>query len=101
MKDMVPSRGRRAPIGRYRWAICALLFCVITSTIGTLQLFDENYVLTRGGPADATLTPVLYLYRVGFQQSDFGYAAAIAWAVVLLTGLISLAQFRLLGKGRI
>ncbi|MER5635470.1 sugar ABC transporter permease [Kitasatospora sp. NPDC002227] len=77
-----------------------LLFCVITSTIGTLQLFDENFVLTRGGPADATLTPVLYLYRVGFQQSDFGYAAAIAWAVVLVTGVISLLQFRLLGRGR-
>ncbi|WP_441247902.1 carbohydrate ABC transporter permease [Kitasatospora sp. McL0602] len=77
-----------------------LLFCVITSTIGTLQLFDENYTLTRGGPADATLTPVLYLYKVGFQQSDFGYAAAIAWVVVALTGLISLAQFRLFGRGR-
>ncbi|AUG75156.1 lactose/L-arabinose transport system permease protein [Kitasatospora sp. MMS16-BH015] len=76
-----------------------LLFCVITSTIGTLQLFDENYVLTRGGPGDATLTPVLYLYKVGFQQSDFGYAAAIAWAVVLLTGVVSLVQYRLLGKG--
>jgi lactose/L-arabinose transport system permease protein len=77
-----------------------LLFCVITSTIGTLQLFDENYTLTRGGPGDATLTPVLYLYKVGFQQGDFGYAAAIAWAVVLLTGLISLVQFRLIGRGQ-
>ncbi|MFE7529038.1 carbohydrate ABC transporter permease [Kitasatospora sp. NPDC057542] len=77
-----------------------VLFCVITSTIGTLQLFDENYVLTRGGPGDATLTPVVYLYKVGFQQLDFGYAAAIAWVVVLIIAAVSLLQFRLYGRER-
>lgn len=71
-----------------------LLFCSITSTIGTLQLFDEPLVLTGGGPGDATLTPILYLYQVGFKQFDFGYAAAIAWVVVLLIGGLSWAQFR-------
>ena len=59
-----------------------LIFTTITSTIGALQLFDENYILTEGGPSDATLTPVLYLYKVGFQQFDFGYASAIAWLLV-------------------
>ncbi|HEY9424380.1 MAG TPA: sugar ABC transporter permease, partial [Microterricola sp.] len=53
-----------------------LIFTTITSTIGALQLFDENYILTGGGPSDATLTPVLYLYKVGFQHFDFGYASA-------------------------
>jgi len=77
-----------------------LLFCVITSTIGTLQLFDENYTLTRGGPDDATLTPVLYLYKVGFQQMDFGYAAAIAWVVVAVIAVISFLQFRFFGRER-
>ncbi|MFF2009723.1 carbohydrate ABC transporter permease [Streptomyces sp. NPDC058195] len=77
-----------------------VLFCVITSTIGTLQLFDENYVLTRGGPDDATLTPVLYLYRVGFQQFDFGYAAAIAWVVVLLIAAVSALQYLAFGRER-
>ncbi|MEU8926404.1 sugar ABC transporter permease [Kitasatospora sp. NPDC048545] len=77
-----------------------VLFCVVTSTIGTLQLFDENYVLTRGGPGDATLTPVVYLYKVGFQQLDFGYAAAIAWTVVLIIAAVSLLQFRLYGRER-
>ncbi|MBD2892977.1 Lactose transport system permease protein LacF [Actinomadura sp. RB99] len=75
-----------------------VLFCLVTSTIGTLQLFDENYVLTKGGPGNATMSPVLYLYKVGFEQLDFGYAAAIAWVVVLIIGLISYAQFRFLGK---
>ncbi|MFJ5816817.1 carbohydrate ABC transporter permease [Streptomyces sp. NPDC093108] len=76
------------------------LFCVITSTIGTLQLFDENYVLTRGGPDDATLTPVVYLYKVGFQQLDFGYAAAIAWVVVALIAAISALQYVAFGRER-
>ncbi|WP_207933970.1 sugar ABC transporter permease [Actinomadura sp. KC06] len=75
-----------------------VLFCSVTSTIGTLQLFDENYVLTGGGPGNATMTPVLYLYKVGFEQLDFGYAAAIAWVLVVIIGLISYAQFRFLGK---
>ncbi|MCX4868670.1 sugar ABC transporter permease [Streptomyces sp. NBC_00257] len=77
-----------------------VLFCVITSTIGTLQLFDENYVLTRGGPDDATLTPVVYLYKVGFQQLDFGYAAAIAWVVVALIAAISALQYIAFGRER-
>ncbi|GGT81157.1 lactose ABC transporter permease [Actinomadura citrea] len=75
-----------------------ILFCSVTSTIGTLQLFDENYVLTGGGPGNATTTPVLYLYKVGFEQLDFGYAAALSWVVVVVIGLISYAQFRFFGK---
>lgn len=77
-----------------------ILFCTITSTIGTLQLFDENYVLTKGGPDNATLTPVLYLFKVGFDQLDFGYAAAIAWVIVLIIGLLSWVQFRVFGRDR-
>jgi len=71
-----------------------ILFCSITSTIGTLQLFDENFVLTKGGPDNATMTPVLYLYKIGFDQMDFSYASAIAWAVVLIIGVLSVIQFR-------
>ena len=77
-----------------------ILFCLITSTIGTLQLFDEPYLLTGGGPDNATLTPIIYLYQVGFQQLDFGYASAIAWVVVLLIGALSLIQFKALGRRR-
>ncbi|MET1018472.1 MAG: sugar ABC transporter permease [Microterricola sp.] len=73
-----------------------LIFTTITSTIGALQLFDENYILTGGGPSDATLTPVLYLYKVGFQHFDFGYASAIAWLLVVLTAIVSIIQFRLM-----
>jgi len=73
-----------------------LIFTTVTSTIGALQLFDENFILTEGGPNDATLTPVLYLYKVGFRQFDFGYASAIAWLLVALTAIIAVVQFRLM-----
>ncbi|MDQ0614301.1 lactose/L-arabinose transport system permease protein [Microbacterium sp. W4I4] len=73
-----------------------LIFTSVTSTIGALQLFDENYILTGGGPNNATLTPVLYLYKMGFQQFDFGYASAIAWMLVILTGIIAVVQFRIM-----
>ena len=73
-----------------------LIFTSVTSTIGALQLFDENYILTQGGPNDATLTPVLYLYKVGFRQFDFGYASAIAWMLVVLTAVIAVIQFRIM-----
>ncbi|GAA1750935.1 carbohydrate ABC transporter permease [Agromyces humatus] len=73
-----------------------LIFTTVTSTIGALQLFDENFILTEGGPNDATLTPVLYLYKVGFRQFDFGYASAIAWLLVVITAIIAIVQFRLM-----
>ena len=73
-----------------------LIFTGITSTIGALQLFDENFILTGGGPNDATLTPVLYLYKVGFRQFDFGYASAIAWMLVLITAIVAVVQFRVM-----
>ncbi|RXZ51177.1 sugar ABC transporter permease [Agromyces fucosus] len=73
-----------------------LIFTTVTSTIGALQLFDENWILTEGGPNDATLTPVLYLYKVGFRQFDFGYASAIAWMLVVITAIIAIVQFRIM-----
>lgn len=70
-----------------------LVFTTVTSTIGALQLFDENFILTGGGPNNATLTPVLYLYKVAFRQFDFGYASAIAWLLVVIIVIASAVQF--------
>ncbi|WP_405003655.1 sugar ABC transporter permease [Kitasatospora purpeofusca] len=75
-----------------------LLFTVVLSTIGTLQLFDEPYVLTRGGPDSATLTVSMYLYDNGFRYFDFGYASAIAYALTLLVSVLGAAQMRLMGE---
>ncbi|AUW94315.1 lactose ABC transporter permease [Sulfobacillus thermotolerans] len=71
-----------------------LLFESVLSTIGTLQLFTEPYILTAGGPEHSSMTPVLYLYQVAFQQFHFGYASAIAFAVAVLIALLSIVQLR-------
>ncbi|WP_406456949.1 sugar ABC transporter permease [Streptomyces sp. NBC_00876] len=75
-----------------------LLLTVVLSTIGTLQLFDEPYVLTGGGPDNSTLTVTMYLYNNGFKYFDFGYASALAYALALIVAVLGLLQFRLMGE---
>ncbi len=72
-------------------------FVVATSTILALQLFTEPYVLTSpnpGGPNNATLTPVMYLYNAGFKNFEFGYASAVAWVLFALIFVFTLVQYR-------
>ena len=75
-----------------------LLFCMVLSLIGTLQLYTEPALITSGGPGDATLTLSLYMYRQGFRMFDFGYSAMVAWLIVLLAVLGALIQFKLVGR---
>lgn len=75
----------------------AILLTTVLSTIGTLQIFDEPYILTRGGPDNATLTIGVYLYQNAFVYFDFGYASAIAYVLAVLIGILGLIQFRVLG----
>ena len=71
-----------------------ILFTTVISTIGTLQLFDEPYNITLGGPSDATLTLSYYIYNLTFRfMPSFGYSATVSWVIVVLVGLLSLAQF--------
>lgn len=72
-----------------------IVFVTITSTIGTLQLFDESFILTGGGPDNATITIGHYLYNNGFNFFKFGYAAAISYALVLIIGILSMIQYRI------
>lgn len=74
-----------------------IVFTGVISTISTLQLFDEPYNLTQGGPADATMTLGLYIYNNGFQYFDFGYASSIAYVVVILVAILSYFQLKLTG----
>lgn len=74
-----------------------LLFAGILSTIGTLQLFDEPFNLTGGGPADSTMTLGLYIYQNAFEYFDPTYASAVAYVVVILVAVLSFIQFKLTG----
>jgi multiple sugar transport system permease protein len=60
-----------------------------------LQLFDEVYATTKGGPLHATTVVVYYLYQQAFQYFHAGYAAAIAAALFVVIALITAIQLRL------
>ncbi|WP_338115688.1 sugar ABC transporter permease [Paenibacillus monticola] len=75
-----------------------ILFTSITSTIGTLQLFDEVMNITKGGPGNATLTISQYIYNLSFKYSaDFGYAATVSYSIVIMIILLSFLQFKVAG----
>ncbi len=85
------------------WAITlpllrpVLLFVVVTHVIGSFQLFGQVFVLTGGGPGDATRTVVQHLYETAFQNFfQFGAASAMAWVLFAVILLFSVLQFRLL-----
>lgn len=71
-------------------------FVASTTTITALQVFEQVYILTNppGSPTDSTLTLVLYLYQEGFNQFDFGFAAAVAWVLFAVIFLFTLVQFQ-------
>lgn len=93
---------------RFRHVIWPLLrptsfFVVVTSTIGAvtgLQAFDLVYVLTKGGPANATSTIVFYIYKQAFQFGNYGYAAAITTVMVGFLVVVTGAMFALTRGGR-
>lgn len=71
-----------------------LLFTAVILTIQSLQLFDLVFAMTNGGPLFKTETLVTYMYRRGFTEFRFGYAAAIAWVLFALIMTISAVQLR-------
>jgi multiple sugar transport system permease protein len=74
-----------------------LLFVVVTHVIGSFQLFGQVFVLTGGGPGDATRTVVQHLYETAFQNFfQFGAASAMAWVLFAIVLVFSVLQFRLL-----
>ena len=77
-------------------------FVVIMSTIGSYKLFELPYILLTqtSGPNQSGLTIVMYLYQMGFDNGDLGYASAIGWMLVLIILAISLVQLRVSGTLR-
>lgn len=66
-------------------------FCIVTSTIGAMQMFDQAYVMTQGGPLNRTETVVQYIYDRGFQTApyDLGYASAISVYLFLIVAVLT------------
>lgn len=70
-------------------------FLLVWLTINSLQLFDEVYVTTKGGPLHSTTVIVYYLYQQAFVYFRAGYAAAIACLLFIVIALVTLAQLKL------
>ena len=70
-----------------------ILVTAIMSTNGTLQLFDESVTLTRGGPANMTITMSHYIYNTMFTKNpNFGYAAAMSFVILIMVAVLSAIQ---------
>jgi multiple sugar transport system permease protein len=71
-----------------------LFFTLITGIIGSFQVFTAAYIMTAGGPNNATLMYVLNLYNQAFMKYHFGYAAALAWVLFFIILVFTLLVFK-------
>lgn len=71
-----------------------ILFNLIMGIIGGFQYFTQAYIMTNGGPVNASLFYALYLYRNGFQYVKMGYASALAWVLFVIIMACILLVFR-------
>lgn len=85
------------PWKRFRYVTVPLLtptifFLMMVGVIASLQIFNQAYVMTQGGPAHATLFYVLYLFQTAFERFQMGYACAMALVLFIITLIVSLIQ---------
>jgi len=73
----------------------SILFAAVTAIISGLQIFDEPFVMVKGGPGDATRTVVMLIYESAFKNIELGYAAAIAAMLFVVILLVTVIQFRI------
>ena len=66
-----------------------LFFVLIISITSSFAVFEQMYIMTEGGPQDATISITMYLYQQGFRFFRMGYASSIAWVLFLLTFLVT------------
>lgn len=75
-----------------------MFFNLIMGIIGSFQVFAAGFLMTAGGPQNATLFYVLYTYRTGIQYFDMGYAAVLAWILFFIILGLTLLVFRYVGR---
>lgn len=68
-------------------------FCLIISSIGAFQIFDNVFVLTGGGPGDASRTIVMYIYEMAFNRFEYGYAATVSVTLMIMLIIFTRIQF--------
>jgi multiple sugar transport system permease protein len=70
-----------------------MFFAIIISLINGFQIFDSPFIMTQGGPGDATRTVGMYIYEQGFRFFDMGYASTIALSLFLIIFVLTMIQF--------
>jgi len=71
-----------------------IFFNTVMGLIGTFQVFSEPYILTNGGPNDASLFYVFYIWREAFRNSSMGYASALAWVLFVIILIFTVFIFK-------
>ncbi|MDL2319190.1 sugar ABC transporter permease [Eubacteriales bacterium OttesenSCG-928-A19] len=71
-----------------------MFFVMVTQLIGCIQIFDEPFLLTRGGPGDASRSISVYIYETAYRSQLYGYASAIALVLLAIILVITLVQMR-------
>ncbi len=93
-----------SPWQRFRYITLPMLkpvtlFIIVINSIKSFQVFVEIFVMTKGGPLNATFTGVYFVYETGLRQFDFGYASAAAYVLFAIIALASVIQFKMLKTG--
>jgi multiple sugar transport system permease protein len=71
-----------------------IFYNLVTSIIGTFQVFNQAYIMTQGGPNNASTFYVYYLYQTAFTKSAMGYASALGWVLFVIIMIITLILFK-------
>jgi multiple sugar transport system permease protein len=71
-----------------------IFYNLVTGVIGTFQVFNQAYIMTQGGPNNATEFYIYYLYTKAFTDSEIGYASALAWVLFVIVLVITVLLFR-------
>ncbi|MFW5983064.1 MAG: carbohydrate ABC transporter permease [bacterium] len=75
-----------------------IFFNVVMGVIQSMQTFTQGFIMTQGGPANASLFYVLHLYRNAFKHQKMGYASAMAWLLFIIIGILTFINFKLANK---
>ena len=89
--------GRWARFRYIAWPLISpvTFYLIVVNLIGSFQMFTPTYILTRGGPNNATLTLPLYIYLNAFSWGNLGYASTLSFILFLFIAILTLVQFRL------
>jgi multiple sugar transport system permease protein len=92
------SRPRRLFLVTIPMMSPVIFFNFVLGVIGALQIFTQSYIITDGGPQNATRFFTFYVWQKGFRDTEMGYASALAWVLFGIILLLSLLVFRSFGR---